>query len=52
MKKKHLFATLVILFGLALAADYYFVHILFPIKRAEILKEINRNVDENLNQNQ
>lgn len=34
--------------ALVFAADYFFLHILFPLKKAAYLEEMNRDVDEHL----
>lgn len=40
--------TFLIVFCLLLAVDYFFLHFLFPLKRAAVMEELGRKVEESL----
>lgn len=48
MKNRKLYFAIAVLLFLVLCADYYFIHLLFPMKKAAIMKEINKNIDEEM----
>lgn len=43
--------NIIILAVLVILADYYYLHILFPIKKAAIMAEINQEVEKSLKEN-
>lgn len=47
-KRPHWILTFLIIFGLLLAVDYFFLHFLFPLKRAAVMEELGRKVEESL----
>lgn len=51
MKPPRTILTLIVLLLLTLLADYYYLHIVFPLKKAAILAEINQQVNHSLKEN-
>lgn len=48
MNRKQFFVALFAVAALLAAGDYYFLHILFPVKKAAMLEKLNRAVNEHL----
>ncbi|MBX2987285.1 MAG: hypothetical protein KF802_05245 [Bdellovibrionaceae bacterium] len=51
MDRKTWLVSVLVAMGLVLAADYFFLHLLFPLKKAALMEEMNRDVEEHLREN-
>lgn len=51
-RSRRLVLAIVVVGGLVLLADYLFIHLLFPLKKAAMMQELNAKVESALNPNQ